>query len=57
MIAYLVFVGGFLALAVLLLVAIHLAVTAEDRRYALPMPAAPAETPPVAATAPEQRAA
>jgi hypothetical protein len=57
MIAYLVFVGGFLGLAVLLLVAIHLAVTAEDRRYALPMPAAPAETEHIAATAPEQRAA
>jgi hypothetical protein len=55
MIAYLVFVGGFLGLAVLLLVAIHLAVSAEDRRYALPEPAAPAETGSVAA--PEQRAA
>jgi hypothetical protein len=57
MIAYLVFVGGFLALAVLLLVAIHVAVTAEDRRYALPMPDAPAEPEPVAAPALEQRAA
>ena len=57
MIAYLVYIGGFFGLAVLLLVAIHLAVTAEDRRYALPMPAAPAETEPVAAPELEQRAA
>jgi len=57
MIAYLVFVGGFLGLAVLLLVSIHLAVSAEDRRYALLAPAAPAELGPVAATVPEQRAA
>lgn len=57
MIAYLVFVGGFFGLAVLLLVAIHLAVSAEDRHYALPAPAAPAELEAVAATAPKQRAA
>ena len=57
MIAYLVFIGGFFGLAVFLLVAIHLAVSAEDRRYALPVPAAPAEPEPVAAIAPEQRAA
>ena len=57
MIAYLVFIGGFFGMAALLLVAIHLAVSAEDRRYALPAPAAPAEMGPVAATVPEQRAA
>jgi hypothetical protein len=52
MIAYLVYVGGFLAMAVVLLVAIHLAVTAEDRSYAGALPAAPTEkeSPTVAVT-------
>jgi len=57
MFAYLVFIGGFFGMAAVLLVAIHLAVSAEERRYALPAPTAPAEIGPVAATVPEQRAA
>jgi hypothetical protein len=56
MIAYLVYVGGFLAMAVVLLVAIHLAVTAEDRSYAGALPAAPAEKEPPTAV-PTKRAA
>jgi hypothetical protein len=43
MIAYLVYVGGFLAMAVALLVAIHLAVTAEERRYTAALPVTPTE--------------
>ncbi len=56
MIAYLVYVGGFLAMAVGLLVAIHLAVSAEDRRYAAELAAAPAE-PKAPAALPHDRAA
>jgi hypothetical protein len=54
--AYLLFIGVFFGLAIVLLVSIHLAVTAEDRAYTRIEPSAPPEMQPTLAP-PEERAA
>jgi hypothetical protein len=57
MVGYLVYVGGFLAMAVALLVTVHPTVTAEDQLYTAELPAAPVEPEQPVAALPHERAA